>query len=106
KEASRLRQRLCGLVFLIGRLPRDAGADIGVRASAGHLTDLLIDDLGTNAGSLRDKVQTALKSLVDDGTLMQVGDEYRLQTREGAEWDREYRNVVTKLNNDDVTLQT
>lgn len=106
KEASRLRQRICGLVFLIGRLPTDAGADIGVRASAAHLTDLLVDDLTANSGALRDKVQTSLKGLVDDGILMQVGEEFRLQTREGAEWDKEYRNVVTKLNNDEVTLQT
>jgi hypothetical protein len=106
KEASRLRQRICGLVFLIGRLPRDGGADIGVRASAGHLTDLLVDDLGANSGALRDKVQAALKTLVDDGTLMQLGDEYRLQTREGAEWDKEYRNIQTRLNNDEVTVST
>ncbi|MGH7593184.1 MAG: BREX system P-loop protein BrxC, partial [Gemmatimonadales bacterium] len=106
KNASRLRQRICGLVFLIGRLPREAGADIGVRSSVAHLTDLLVEDLDVNSGTLRDEVQAALKLLVDDGTLMQVGDEYRLQTREGAEWDREYRNVLTKLNNDDVTLQT
>ena len=105
-EASRLRQRLCGLVFLIGRLPREGGADIGVRASAAHLADLLVDDLGANNGALRDKVQAALKKLADDGSLMQVGDEYRLQTREGSEWDKEYRNILTKLNNDDVTLQT
>ena len=27
---------------------------------------------------------------------MQVGDEYRLQTREGSEWDREFRNRQTQ----------
>jgi hypothetical protein len=105
-EANRLRQRLCGLVFLIGRLPREGGSDIGVRASPAHLADLLVDDLGANNGALRDKVQSALRKLADDGTLMQVGDEYRLQTREGSEWDKEYRNVLTKLNNDEVTVQT
>ena len=106
KDGSRLRQRLCGLVFLIGRLPREGGADRGVRATAAHLADLLVDDLAANNGALRDQVQASLKTLVDDGTLMQVGDEYRLQTREGSEWDKEYRNIATKVNNDDVTLQT
>lgn len=105
KPASRLRQRICGLVFLIGRLPREGGSDIGVRATAAHLADLLVDDLSANNGELRDRVQTALATLVDEGTLMRVGDEYRLQTREGAEWDKEFQNVRTKLNNDDVTLQ-
>jgi hypothetical protein len=106
EDASRLRQRICGLVFLIGRLPREGGADIGVRASATHLADLLVDDLSVNNGPLRDQVQAALKTLVDDGALMQLDDEYRLQTREGADWDKEYNNVRTKLNNDDVELQT
>lgn len=105
-DASRLRQRICGLVFLIGRLPREGGADIGVRASAAHLSDLLIDDLSANTGALREQVNGAIKTLVDDGTLMQVDDEFRLQTREGTEWDREFRNAVTKINNDDITLQT
>lgn len=105
-ESSRLRQRLCGLVFLIGRLPRDAGADIGVRASAAHLADLLIDDLSANNSAFRATVEAELQALAEDGTLMRVGDEYRLQTREGTDWDKDFRNFVTKLNNDDVTLQS
>ncbi len=104
KDPSRLRQRICGLVFLIGRLPREGGADIGVRATAVHLADLLVDDLSANSGALREKVQASLKTLVDDGTLTPLGDEYRLQTREGADWDREYQNIRTKLNNDEVAL--
>lgn len=36
---------------------------------------------------------------------MRVGDEYRLQTKEGAEWDREFRNRQTKLANDDADVQ-
>jgi hypothetical protein len=105
KPASRLRQRICGLVFLIGRLPREGGSDIGVRATAAHLADLLVDDLSANNGELRDRVQIALATLVDEGALMRLGDEYRLQTREGAEWDKEFQNIRTRLNNDDVTLQ-
>lgn len=106
KDISRLRQRICGLVFLIGRLPREGGADIGVRSTAVHLADLLVDDLSINNGTLRDQVQSALKTLVDDGALMQLGDEYRLQTREGADWDKDFQNARTKLNNDDIELQT
>ncbi len=105
-ESSRLRQRLCGMVFLIGRLPRDAGADIGVRASAAHLADLLIDDLSANNSAFRAKIEAEVQALAEDGTLMRLGDEYRLQTREGTDWDKDFRNFVTKLNNDDITLQT
>jgi hypothetical protein len=100
-----IAQRICGLVFLIGKLKREAGADIGVRATKDHLADLLIDDLMADNGKLRSEVEEKLKKLSDQGVLMQVGDEYRLQTREGSDWDREFRNRQTKLNNDDAAVQ-
>ena len=46
-----------------------------------------------------------LKKLADNGVLMLVSDEYRMQTREGSEWDREFRNRQTRLNNDDAAIQ-
>jgi hypothetical protein len=100
-----LAQRICGLVFLIGKLTREAGADTGVRATKDHIADLIIDDLTGDNGKLRNNVEQTLKKLADDGVLMLVGEEYRLQTREGTEWDREFRNRQTKLNNDDAAIQ-
>ncbi|HEU0099451.1 MAG TPA: BREX system P-loop protein BrxC [Allosphingosinicella sp.] len=100
-----LAQRICGLVFLIGKLKREAGADIGVRATKEHIADLLIDDLAADNGKLRAEVDEALRRLADQGVLMTVGDEHRLQTREGSEWDREFRNRQTKLGNDDAAIQ-
>jgi hypothetical protein len=105
KTEGPLARRVCGLVFLIGKLKRDSGADIGVRASKDHIADLLVDDLKAENGKLRADVDTTLQHLADQGVLMQVGDEYRLQTREGSEWDREFRNRQTKLNNDDAGIQ-
>lgn len=100
-----LASRLCGLIFLIGKLPREAGADIGVRASKEHLADLIIDDIATDNGALRVRVGDALARLAADGTLLEVGGEFRLQTREGTEWDREFRNRRSKLTNNPVELQ-
>jgi hypothetical protein len=100
-----LAQRICGLVFLIGKLTREAGADTGIRATKDHIADLIIDDLAADNGKLRSDVETMLNTLADQGTLMSVGEEYRLQTREGSEWDREFRNRQTKLNNDDAAIQ-
>ena len=100
-----LAQRVCGIVFLIGKLARDAGADTGVRATKDHIADLVVDDLTADNGKLRSDVDAALKALAEDGTLMQVGDEYRLQTREGSEWDQDFRNFQTQLNNDAANLQ-
>lgn len=100
-----LARRVCGLVFLIGKLKRDGEADIGVRANKEHIADLLVDDLTADNGKLRAEVETTLQTLAAHGVLMQVGDEFRLQTREGSEWDREFRNRQTKLGADDATLQ-
>ena len=100
-----LARRICGLVFLIGRLARDAGADTGIRANSDHLADLLVDDLAADNTRLRSDIDATLSKLASDGGLMRVGDEYRLQTRQGAEWDREFRNRQTRLNNDTAAIQ-
>jgi hypothetical protein len=96
----RLRQRICGLVFLIGRLPADGAGDIAVRSTKEHIADLLVEDLGADNGKLRNTVVTLLERLADEGVLMRVGDEYRIQTEEGRAWDQEFRNRETRLRND------
>lgn len=101
----RLARRVCSLVFLIGKLPKEGTVDTGVRANKDHIADLLVEDLNTDNGKLRSDVDATLKRLVDQGVLLAVGDEYRLQTREGAEWDREFRNRQTKLANDAAAVQ-
>jgi hypothetical protein len=103
-EAGRLAQRLCGLIFLVRKLPREAVADIGVRATPEMLADLLVSDLSTDGARLRRDVPQALEKLVEDGTLIKLDDEYSLQTRESSEWEREFRNRMTRLNNDLTTL--
>ena len=87
----RLQHDLCGLVFLIGKLPRQEGLDLGVRADAGTLADLLVADVAADSGAVRHNIAVTLELLASKGTLMKVGDEYRLQTTEGAEWDRTFR---------------
>ncbi len=104
-DEGKLARRICGLVFLISRLPRESGADIGVRASKDHIADLLVDDLLADNGKLRSCVENSLEKLAANGTLMKVGDEYRLQTKEGAEWDAEFRRRQSKLANDDADIQ-
>ena len=90
-DKGQLQRDLCGLVFLIGKLPRQEGTDLGVRANAATLADLVIDDITTDSGTVRHEIADTLESLVKTGVLMQVGEEYRLQTTEGAEWDRAFR---------------
>lgn len=100
-----LARRICGLVFLIGKLKRDEGADTGVRANKDHIADLLVTDLAADNGKLRSDVAEMLERLASQGTLMRVGDEYRMQTREGSEWDREFRNQQSRLVGDGSAAQ-
>ena len=100
KPEDRLRQRICGLVFLIGQLPREAGADTGVRASKEHIADLMVDELTNDNGKLRADVGRLLDQLAEEGVLMRVGDEFRIQTEEGRNWDDEFRKREAKLKND------
>ena len=94
-----LAHRICGLVFLIGQLKTEAGADIGVRSTAEHIGDLLVEDLTADNGRLRSDVATQLDKLVADGVLMRVGNEYRIQTEEGRAWDAEYNKREAKFRN-------
>ena len=101
-----LAKRICGLVFLIRKLPREEVADIGVRATTETLADLLISDLANDGATLRKEIPQILDKLVDEGKLIKIDEEYSLQTRESSEWDREFRNRQTKLNNDLTALSS
>ena len=102
----RLKSRLCSLVFLIRKLPREAGVDIGVRATLEVLADLLVKDLAKDGASLRGHLPKLLDELVAAGTLMKLDGEYSLQTRESSEWEAEFRNRQTKLVNDPTRMSS
>jgi hypothetical protein len=98
-----LRARICSLVFLINKLPRE-GADAGIRANEEHLADLLSDDLSSSAAKLRSEIPGLMKSLTDEGVLMAIDGEYRLQTTEGAAWDTEFRKRFASARNNDSQI--
>ena len=100
----KLKSRICSLVFLIRKLPREAGADIGVRATAETLADLLVEDLATDGAALRGRLPALLDELVEAGTLMKLEDEYSLQTREGSDWEAEFRNRKSRIANDAASM--
>ncbi|MBC7342616.1 MAG: BREX system P-loop protein BrxC, partial [Clostridia bacterium] len=101
-----LAKRLCALIFLIRKLPREGIADIGVRATADMLADLLISDLANDGPTLRREIPRILEELVEQGKLIKLDEEYSLQTRESSEWDREFRNRQTRLNSDFTALSS
>ena len=96
----RLKSRLCALVFLIRKLPRDAGGDIGVRATTEALADLMVRDLTQDGAALRARLPGLLEELVSAGTLMKLDDEYGLQTRESSDWESEFRSRRNRLASD------
>ena len=99
-----LKSRLCALVFLIRKLPRDAGMNIGVRATTETLADLLVKDLAKDGSALRGQLPKLLDDLVATGTLMKLDDEFSLQTRASSEWEAEFRNRQTRLFNDPTRM--
>jgi hypothetical protein len=120
----RLAQRLCGLIFLIRKLPLEAVADIGVRATPEMLADLMVSDLASDGTELRKNIPRVLKLLADPppesqrpswlrkamqdkgALLIEIEGEYSLQTRESSEWDREFRNRQTRLSSDLTSLSS
>ena len=103
-EDGKLRSRLCSLIFMISQLPTEGPLVTGVRATADTLADLVVDDLTAGSAPLRQQGPIVLQTLVDDGTLILVGDEYRLQNRESAEWETDYRNRQSRILADEVRL--
>ena len=101
-EDERTKASLLKLVYLIGKLPTEAAADVGVRATEDTLADLLVDDLAGGSGPLRRRLPDLLTELQNkDGLVMALatpaGTEYRLQTAESSAWNDEYRRQVSEL---------
>lgn len=102
----KLSARICALVFLINKLPRETGADLGVRATADVIADLLLEDLKAGSAELRKKVPELLQAMAQSGLVMAVDEEYRLQTPESASWDAEFKKNYNRIVNDDARIAT
>ena len=87
-------------MFLIGELPTDGAGDTGVRATAPVIADLLVEDLVDDGARLRKEVPRVLDELADEGRVVELGDEYRLQTEEGALWTKDYNQRRAALSDD------
>jgi hypothetical protein len=100
----KLKRRICGLIFLVRKIPRESGFDIGIRATPEMLADLLISDLRNDGSDLRKQVPLLLEQLVEDGVLLKDETEFNLQTKEYSDWDREYRNRLARFNEKNAEL--
>ena len=100
-----LRGRILGLIHLIGLLPTSGHGDIGVRATADHLVDLLVEDLAHDSDQLRQEVPAVIKALAEEGILQQDGEEFRLQTKAGREWDEAFRRHNSQVTDSEVSTE-
>lgn len=103
-EDGMLQHRACATVYLIGKLTTDGGTNLGLQATVETLADLLTTDLMAGSAPLRAQLPDLLNNLVERGVLVQVENEYRLQTGEGKIWDGEYRSRASGLRGDTARL--
>ena len=87
----RLKARILVLVYLLARISGEAHIH-GIRSTPEAIADLLVEDL-SNAAPLRAKVPELLNSLFKDGAVIEVGGEWRLQTRESADWQAAFNQA-------------
>ena len=99
-----LRTRLCKLIFLVGKLPTEGSNVTGLRATADVLADLLVADLNAGSTSLRQRIPGLLQGLVEKGVLLPIGQEYRLQTAESAEWEADFRKRLASIRADEARI--
>lgn len=93
-----LEGRILSAVFLIGLLPPDTSSK-RLKSNENTIADLLIENLNVNSEVFRTKVKELINKLVEDKVLMPVGDEFKLQTKVGAEWEQEFTKQYVKINN-------
>ena len=89
----RLAARACGLVFLVNKLA-DHNPTIGLKATAEVLADLMVGDLHEGSAGLRKNLPAILEKCP---ALQLLGDTYRVQTKESAEWSQQFKAEVGAL---------
>ncbi|HWL82092.1 MAG TPA: BREX system P-loop protein BrxC [Roseomonas sp.] len=86
-----LKARILLVVYMLAKIAGDSETH-GVRATPEIIADLLIENL-SDAAALRAKIPQLLATLRAEGHLIDVGDEWRLQSKESAEWQAAYNKA-------------
>lgn len=92
-----LEGRILSAVFLIDQLPKDTTSG-RLKSNENTISELLIDNLNESSDQFRNKIKDLIKKLVAEKVLMPVNDEFKLQTKVGAEWEQEYTAQAVKIN--------
>lgn len=110
-DRSRLKARALKAVFLLTRITNASAQETGLHTDAQSIADILVDDLTGHSAALRGEVKAVLEELVDkDRLLMRVSagglEEYRLQTKESADWFAYQRSEEDALRSDPSTYES
>jgi hypothetical protein len=89
------KARILMLVYMLGRISGEADRH-GVRSTPETIADLMVVDLGGDA-ELRKQVPQLLQELFEDGAAIEVQGEWRLQTKESADWENAFRTEVKSV---------
>ena len=93
-----LEGRILSIIFLIEQLPKDGPAS-RIKSNETTIAELLLENILESSDKFRTKIKELIKKMVDEKVLMVVKDEFKLQTKIGAEWEKEYITQAVKLNN-------
>ncbi len=88
-DDDRLKARILMLVYMLGEIRGDVDQH-GVRARTDIISDLLVEDLSSSS-DIRRRTPDLLTALRDDGAVLEISGEWRIQTKEGAEWETAFR---------------
>ncbi len=91
-----LEGRILSAVFLLDQVTANI-PDTGLKSNEYAIADLLIDNLNLSSDAFRTKVKGLVGKLVEEKVLMPVQDEYKLQTKMGAEWEQEFKKQYIRL---------
>lgn len=103
-EEGFLKARILSISFLIDLLPKDSPR-FRLKSDKKTIADLLLSTLNEPADGFRNKVGTLVDELANtDKYLVQVDDEFKLQTRIGSEWEQEFSKQAGKARGDDARV--
>lgn len=98
--------RILSAVFLLDQII-SGNPETGLKSNETTIADLLMDNLNEHSASFRVKIKELIQQLVDEKALMPINDEFKLQTKIGAEWEQEFTKQFIKLNSSgDDQIQT
>jgi len=91
-----LEGRILSVVFLIDQLPKDTSGK-RIKSDENTIAELLLDNLNDNSNNFRTNIKGLIEKLVNEKILMPIGDELKLQTKVGQEWEQEYTVQAQRL---------